>query len=96
MTVLTGLLIAVGLYWSILTRHFLNWTTKYNESFHRRIDSHLTQPVLVPRAQANYARLQANGGMTLFTWAIRLIGVAMIGCALVTISRMIVYGLANH
>jgi hypothetical protein len=92
MTVLMGLFIAIGLYWAILTRHFLDWTTRYNESFHRRIDSPLAQPVLVPRAQDNYARLQANGGMVLFTWAIRFIGIAMIGCALVTVCRIIVYG----
>jgi hypothetical protein len=84
MLVLMAAFMAVGIYWAVGTRHFLKWTMSHNASLHSRIDGYLGQPVLLPRAQANYARLQANGGMTFFTLAIRAIGVCMAGASLFT------------
>jgi len=88
MFVLMGVFAAIGIYWTILTEHFIAWTRKYNESFHRFIDARLSQPVLVERAKANYARLETSGGMTMLTWGVRMIGVALAGVALTTIIRV--------
>lgn len=88
MFILMGVFAAIGIYWTILTEHFIAWTRKYNESFHRFVDSRLPQPVLVDRAKANYARLESSGGMIVLTWGVRLVGVALAGTALTTIIRI--------
>jgi hypothetical protein len=88
MFILMGVFAAIGIYWTILTEHFIAWTRKYNQSFHRFIDNRLAQPVMVERAKTNYARLEANGGLTMLTWGVRMVGVALAGVALTTIIRI--------
>jgi hypothetical protein len=90
--ILTGIFLTIGIYWTILAPHFLAWTRKYNESFHKFIDSRLAQPVLVERAKKNYARLEACGGITGLTWGVRLLGATLATATLVTISRLLVNG----
>ncbi len=89
MLVLMAAFMAVGIYFAVGTRHFLKWTTAHNESLHNQIDGYIGQPVLATRAQANYAKLQSNGGMTFFTWTIRGIGICMVGASLSTTTIII-------
>ncbi|GEM_PF-6827828 len=89
MLVLMAAFTAVGVYWAVGTNHYLKWTMAHNASLHQKIDSCIGQPVMTTRAQENYARLQSNGGMTVFTWGIRGIGICMVGAALFT-SAMII------
>ena len=89
MFILMGVFAAIGIYWTILTEHFIAWTRKYSESFHKFVDSRLEQPVMVDRAKANYARLAAGSGLGMLTWGIRLVGIALAGVALMTIVRII-------
>jgi hypothetical protein len=89
MLVLMAAFMAVGIYFAIGTRHFLKWTTAHNTSLHEQIDSYIGQPVLTPRAQANYAKLENNGGLTFFTWTIRGIGICMAGASLATTSIIV-------
>jgi hypothetical protein len=70
--------LAVGIYLAFFTRNFLSWNRRCNEKLHRFIDSHLTKPVLIVRAGTNYARMQSNGTLALFTWSIRAVGIALI------------------
>jgi hypothetical protein len=92
-TILIAILAAIGVYWAFMSRHFLGWTTRYNARIHKSIDSHLTQPVLTPRAEANFARLTANGGLTCFVWTIRVIGTALACFALYMIYLLIAAGI---
>jgi hypothetical protein len=80
---------AVGTYFAVFTRHFLAWTTLSNQKLHKRIDDHIGRPVLTTRAEINYARLKANGGLNFFTWSIRIIGIALIILSIVNIFRVI-------
>ena len=89
MLVLMAVFMAVGVYWALGATHFLRWTTAHNASLHQQIDGHIGRPVLTSLAMTNYARMQANGGMRVFTWAVRGIGICMAGAALFT-SGMIV------
>jgi len=89
MLCLMAAFMAVGIYWAFGARHFIAVTMKHNASLHNQIDNYIGQPVLTTRAQANYARLQANGGMTFFTWIIRGIGICMAGAALFTTAMII-------
>jgi hypothetical protein len=91
MLCLMAAFLAVGIYWAVGARHFLKWTTAHNESLHRQIDEYIGQPVLATRAQANYAKLQSNGGLTFFTWTIRGIGVCMAGASLFTTAMIIAW-----
>lgn len=91
MLCLMAAFMAVGIYWAFGARHFLNWTMKHNASLHSQIDGCIGQPVLATRAQANYARLQANGGITFFTWTIRAIGICMTGAALFTTGMIVLW-----
>lgn len=79
----------IGTYLLTSTSHFIDWTIRYNQSVHRQIDSRVGQPVLTMRAQENYARLKANGGLTVFTWAVRGIGVSLTMFGIFTICRII-------
>ena len=90
MLVLMAVFMGVGIYWAFGARHFLKWTMRHNASLHQQIDSYLGQPILETRAQANYAKLESNGGITLFTWAIRAIGICMVGCSLFTASMIVI------
>jgi hypothetical protein len=87
--VLTLIFISVGIYFAVFTRHFLGWTSQSNQKLHRQIDNHLGKPVLGTRAQINYARLQANGGLNLFTWSIRIIGIALVAYSILVIFRIL-------
>jgi hypothetical protein len=87
--VLTLIFISVGIYFTVFTRHFLRWTTQSNQKLHRQIDNRLGKPVFETRAQINYTRMQANGGLNLFTWSIRIIGIALIAYSILFIFRMI-------
>lgn len=80
--------VLIGGYFAIFTRHFLGWTSRYNEMLHREIDRHLARPVLVARAQMNYARLQSNGGLNFLTWSIRMIGAALVVISIINICRI--------
>jgi hypothetical protein len=91
MLVLMAGFMAVGLYWAIGAHHFLKWTMRHNSSLHQQIDGYLGQPVLVARAQTNIAKLQASGGITLFTWTVRGIGICLIGASLFTTAIIIAW-----
>jgi hypothetical protein len=80
---------AIGIYFAVFTRHFLAWTTLSNQKLHKRIDSRIGRPVLTTRAEINYARLKANGGLNFFTWSIRIIGIALIALSIINIFRVI-------
>ena len=71
MLVLMAVFMGIGIYWAFGAQHFLKWTMRHNASLHQQIDGYLGQPILETRAQANYAKLESNGGITLFTWTIR-------------------------
>jgi hypothetical protein len=79
---------AIGLYFALFTRHFLAWTTLSNQKLHKRIDNRLGRPVLETRANLNYARLQANGGLSFFTWSIRTIGIALVVISIINVLRI--------
>jgi hypothetical protein len=89
MFILMGVFAAIGIYWTILTEHFIAWTRKYSQSFHQFVDSRLEQPVMVGWVKVNYARLEAGSGLGMLTWEIRLVGIALAGVALLTIVRII-------
>jgi hypothetical protein len=91
MLCLMGAFMAIGIYWAVGARHFIRWTMSHNESLHGRIDGYIGQPVLAIRAQANYAWLQARGGVTFFTWIIRGIGICLAGAALFTTGMIVVW-----
>ena len=92
MLILMGVFAVIGLYWAVLTGHFLAWTEKYKDSFHKFVDSKLTQPV-IERAKENYAQLNSARGSVVLTWGVRMIGVVLAGMALVTICELFVYGM---
>jgi hypothetical protein len=84
----TLIFISVGLYFIFFTRHFLGWTTLANQKLHIHIDNHLCKPLLETRAQINYRKLQANGALNLFTWSIRIIGIALIAYFVLVICKI--------
>jgi hypothetical protein len=43
---------------------------------------------LETRAQINYRKLQANGALNLFTWSIRIIGIALIANFVLVICKI--------
>jgi hypothetical protein len=80
--------VAIGVYFVIFTRHFLSWTIRSNKAIHKQIDSHLARPVLEARAQVNYSRLQANGGLNFFIGSIRIIGIALIVLSIFSVFKI--------
>ncbi len=89
MLILMGVFAAIGMYWAVLTGHFLAWTRKYKDSFHKWVDNQLAQPPL----KESYASLKSDRGSLVMTWGIRMIGVALAGTGVVTIGQLIVCGL---
>jgi hypothetical protein len=83
--ILMGVFAVIGLYWAVLTRHFIDWASKYNESFQKIVGGSSQSRVQVAEAQP-------ASSSTFLTWGIRLIGVALAGIALVTIIRTAVTG----
>jgi len=79
----------VGLYWAIMTEHFLTLARRLNERLHVGLDNFFSRPVFTFRAQANYLRLQANGGLLFFTWTVRFIGLSLVLFSLITLARII-------
>jgi nitrogen fixation-related uncharacterized protein len=79
----------MGLYWAIMTEQFLSLARRLNQKLHLGLDSFFTRPVFSPRAQANYLRLQANGGLLFFTWTVRFIGLSLVLFSLITLARII-------
>jgi hypothetical protein len=82
-------IILVGLYWAIMTEDFLNRARRFNQKLHLGLDGLFPRPVFTPRAQANYLRLQANGGLLFFTWTVRFIGLFLVLFSMITLARII-------
>ncbi len=87
MLMLMGVFAAVGIYWTILTEHFIAWTRKYQDSFTAFGGGHSAQPVLVNQARADLAEVRSSS--TALTWGVRMVGIALSGTALMTIIRII-------
>ena len=89
MILLMGGFTFIGTYLLTSTAHFIDWTMRYNRLVHREIDARLDEPVLTTRAQINYAKLKENGGLTIFTWAVRGIGASLTMFGVITVCRII-------
>jgi hypothetical protein len=87
---LIGIFTVIGVYFIFWTNHFLRWNSLSNKRLHVYIDGMVGRPVLVPRAEANYARLQASGGLLIFKWTIRVIGIILTVFSLLTIARIMI------
>ena len=87
--ILVAVIALVGLYWAIKTEHFLDSARHFNQKLHLGLDSFFPRPVFTPRAEANYLRLQASGGLLLFTWTVRFIGLLLFLFSLAILVRII-------
>ncbi len=82
-----GVFAFIGLYWAVLTRHFIDWASKYNESFQKIVGGSTD-----PSSKVQVIEVQPASNSAFLTWGIRLIGVSLAGIALVTIIRMAIIG----
>ena len=80
MFLLMGVFAVIGLYWAVLTHHFIDWARKYNEGFQKIVGN--------DSAQTRVAEMSSAAGNMFLVWGIRMIGVALAGIALVTILRL--------
>lgn len=93
MLMVMGVFAAIGIYWAVLSRHFLTWTRNYNQRFHQEINGRQPQPVMVSQAQANYSSRESNEDSTFLNLVVRLIGGGIAGFALIMMAMMLISGI---
>lgn len=86
---LMGLLAGIGIYWAVMTDHFLEWTTQANLKLRKRLDTYFAQPVLVKQSYFSYCRMAQDGTIVAFTWSLRFLGLMLSFFAIFTFSFII-------
>jgi hypothetical protein len=77
MLVMSALFVGIGMYWAFAPEHFLDWTTRSDLTFRKRIDQIISNPNLVEKSYANFSRMQANGTIETFLWSVRFLGIIL-------------------
>jgi hypothetical protein len=80
MFILMGSFAIVGLYWALLARHFMKWTTRYNAKMCRQANDHVNKSVMV---------LDGNNETAMFAWAVRGIGLGVLFITLYAIANLV-------
>jgi hypothetical protein len=86
---LMGLLAGIGIYWAVMTEHFLEWTTQSNLKLRKRLDTYFAQPVLAERSYFSYCRMAQDGTIVTFTWSLRFLGLMLSFFAIFTFSFIV-------
>ncbi len=81
MFILMGAFAVVGLYWALLARHFMKWTTRYNAKMCRQPEDHINKSSVMV--------LDGSNGTAMFAWAVRGIGLGVMFITLYAIANLV-------